>query len=91
MQAVRDNRGLFQSPCGEVVMKVIGLEKSMRRIKNVSVPLRGSGDESASTNRGNCFYGVSVPLRGSGDESFLEPATSMCQSMVSFSPLAGKW
>ncbi len=37
----------------------------------VSVPLRGSGDESEKINRPSSdlgFLKVSVPLRGSGDE-----------------------
>ena len=59
----------FQSPCGEGVMKDASPEKqAMINKLIVSVPLRGSGDESRHYTQDQVDTIVSVPLRGSGDE-----------------------
>ncbi len=84
----------FQSPCGEVVMKAMFLVRGCYFNQAVSVPLRGSGDESPLFK---CLSAVvligvvSVPLRGSGDESFAASGFAQVAPDSSFSPLAGKW
>ncbi len=59
----------------------------------VSVPLRGSGDESYCTDCNSLELRgvVSVPLRGSGDERVLAINPHYAFRVNGFSPLAGKW
>jgi len=91
LDKARVSADLFPSPCGVVVMNLIINAGKFVLDFLVSVPLRGSGDESSSSRKACSFDSsqVSVPLRGSGDES-CKPSMDIIKTYYKgFRPLAG--